>query len=70
MEEVEDTPIFQERVSYLEGQSKTIKAEAKLLLAQAHSFAKAGIEYAEAGKAFRATRASQSCLRHLRQATR
>jgi hypothetical protein len=54
MEEVEDTPIFQERVSYLEGQSKTIKAEAKLLLAQAHSFAKAGSEYAEAGKAFAA----------------
>jgi hypothetical protein len=54
MEDVEDTPIFQERVSYLEGQSKTIKAEVKLLLAQAHSFAKAGIEYAEAGKAFAA----------------
>jgi len=54
MEEVEDTPIFQERVSYLEGQSKTIKAEVKVLVAQAHSFARAGVEYAEAGKAFAA----------------
>jgi hypothetical protein len=54
MEEVEDTPIFQERVAYLEGQSKTIKAEVKVLIAQAHGFAKAGVEYAEAGRAFAA----------------
>ena len=52
MEEVEDTPIFQERVAYLEGQAKLIKAEAKQLIAQAHAFAKAGLDYAEAGKAF------------------
>jgi hypothetical protein len=54
MEEVEDTPIFQERVTYLEGQSKAIKAEVKLLIGQAHAFAHAGVQYAEAGKAFAA----------------
>jgi hypothetical protein len=53
-EEVEDTPIFQERVSYLEGQAKMIKAEVKLLITQAHAFAKAGVEYSEAGKVFAA----------------
>ena len=52
MEEVEDTPIFQERVTYLEGQAKMIKAEAKQLIAHTHAFAKAGLDYAEAGKAF------------------
>ena len=52
MEEVEDTPIFQERVTYLESQAKLIKAEAKQLIAHTHAFAKAGLDYAEAGKAF------------------
>mmetsp|Transcript_15363 Transcript_15363/g.51585 ORF Transcript_15363/g.51585 Transcript_15363/m.51585 type:complete len:770 (-) Transcript_15363:36-2345(-) len=52
LEEVEDTPIFHERVAYLEGQAKVIKTELKTLITQANAFAKAGLEYSEAGKVF------------------
>ncbi|KAJ1492592.1 hypothetical protein T484DRAFT_1770542 [Baffinella frigidus] len=54
IEEVEDTPVFQERVAYLEGQMKQNKEEVKALIAYAGAYSHAGNEYAEAGKAFAA----------------
>ena len=52
MDELDDTPLFRERVAYLEGQTKALKEEIKGLIAQANLYVKAGLEYGEVGRSF------------------
>jgi len=52
MDEFDDTPVFRERVAYLEGQIKVLKAEIKGLIAETQGYARAGVEYGEFGRAF------------------
>jgi hypothetical protein len=52
MDELDDTPVFRERVAYLESQTKALKEEIKGLIAQAKLYVKAGLEFGEVGRSF------------------
>ena len=52
MDELDDTPVFRERVAYLESQTKALKEEIKGLIAQAKLYVKSGLEFGEVGRAF------------------
>ena len=52
MDDLDDTPVFRERVAYLESQTKALKEEIKGLIAQAKLYVKAGLEFGEVGRSF------------------